>query len=203
MKQLALTIFIALIALNTSAQDTTHAEKKQKVRLDRGPKIYITTSTGANNNTAILGFNFELPVNPYVTIDGGAGTGTWNNVIYLGSKYYLKPAQRGFAFGTGLMVAGGTRAHTYHVTTVSGKEMNLPFNKNTQTNVLFAAYKYWNLGKQYNRFYLEMGYTVPVTGGDKVTQLAGPRASIQSIHSLGHQSPEGPVLAFGFSFGLH
>src|SRR3954469_150249 len=114
MKQLALAILIGLTALTTLAQDApADHKKKEKVRLDRGPGIYITTSTGINNNTAILGFNFELPLSANVTIDGGPGTGTWNNKLYIGAKYYLKPAQRGFAFGTGITHATGTRGHSY------------------------------------------------------------------------------------------
>ena len=206
MKQVTLILLISFFSLNVIGQEVTtevKKQKKEKVRLDKGPAVYITTSTGINNNTAILGFNFELPVSPKVTIDAGPGTGTWNYKAYLGAKVYLKPAQRGFAFGTGFTYATGTRGNSYEMTTINGDKEQLKFNKNPQTNIFFAAYKYWNLGRQYNRLYLELGWSVPLSGGDKVTQMSGPPVTDESKRALESMAPGGPILAFGFSFGVH
>ncbi|MES2701964.1 MAG: hypothetical protein V4649_04950 [Bacteroidota bacterium] len=205
MKHIVSTLSVALLALNVSAQDVQpeQQKKREKVRLDRGPAMYITTSTGINNNTGVVGFNFELPVSPHVTIDGGPGTGTWNHKLYIGAKYYLRPAQRGFAFGTGITHATGTRGNSYWATTVYGDRRLIRFNKNPQTNAFFAAYKYWSLGKQYNRFYAQLGWSLPLSAGDKITQLSGPATTQDSKNSIASAAPGGPILAVGVSFGVH
>lgn len=208
MNKIALTLLMGAISLNLCAQESsehtkTKKEKRAVKRLDRGPAIYITTSTGINNNTGIVGFNFELPISARVTIDGGPGTGSWNHKVYVGAKYYLKAAQRGFAFGTGLTYATGTRGHSYWATTVYGDSRYIKFNKNPQTNLFFAAYKYWSLGKQYNRFYAQLGWSVPLSGGDKVTQMSGPPTTQGSKNRIGNSAPGRPILAVGISFGLH
>ena len=211
MKQLALTLFAALLCTACYAQDSgltpeqmdAPKVKRQKIRLDRGPTIYITTSTGLNNNTGVIGFNFELPLSPKVTIDAGPGYGFWGHKVYVGAKYYLRAAQRGFAFGIGVTHASGEKSMRHLETSIYGNTTESTFRQNPQTNALFAAYKYWSLGKQYNRIYVQLGWSATLSGGDRITQLSGPRMSNNSIRGRGSVAPHGPVLAFGFSFGLH
>lgn len=211
MKRLAFTLFTALICTGSFAQNNNlppeemeNAKiKRKKVRLDRGPAIYITTSTGLNNNTGVMGFNFELPLSPTVTIDAGPGYGFWGHKVYVGAKYYLRPAQRGFAFGIGVTHAAGEKSMRHLETSIYGNTTESTFRQNPQTNALFAAYKYWSLGKQYNRIYAQLGWSAPLSGGDRITQLSGPRMSNNSIRARGSMAPHGPILAFGFSFGLH
>lgn len=207
MKQITLTLLIGCISIIAAAQenDAPSATKKKKdiVRLDHGPAIYLTTSTGVNNNTGICGFNFELPLSDKVTIEAGPGVGTWNYKIYAGTKIYLKTAQRGFAFGTGITYATGTRRRSYVATTIYGHEEMTKFNKNPQTNILFAAYKYWNLGRQYNRIYAQLGWSVPLTYGDKITQMSGSPVTDNSIDEIESMAPGGPIAAIGVSFGLY
>ena len=141
MKQITLTILIGIFALNVSAQDIDAPSKHEakgedlKLRSDGCPAIYITTSTGINNNTAILGFNFELPVSEKVAIEAGPGTGTWGYKAYAGVKYYLKPCQRGFAFGTGLTYCPGVQHSWHDVATIYGSTEDIEFKKNAQTNI--------------------------------------------------------------------
>ena len=91
MKKLIFTILIAMIALNVSAQDknTTSGDTKQETpeaRPAHSPAVYITISTGINNNTGILGFSFDVPVSSNIVIDGGVGASTWNSKVYAGVK---------------------------------------------------------------------------------------------------------------------
>jgi hypothetical protein len=101
MKQLFLTILTATIAWNAVAQSVDYpggdndGKKEPTIRPDGCAKLYITTSTGINNKTAIMGFNFELPVGKMFTIEAGPGTGTWGNLVYAGVKHYLRPCQQG------------------------------------------------------------------------------------------------------------
>lgn len=208
MKQITLIILTGMIAFKVSAQDNNippenKTKKKDHVRLDRGPAIYITTSTGINNNTGIVGFNFELPVNERVAIDAGPGFGTWAYKVYAGAKYYLKPAQRGFAFGAGFTYAVGEHRMRHLETSIYGNTTESIYQQNPRTNVLFAAYRYWSLGEQYNRLYAQLGWSIPLSGGDKITQISGPRMSENSIRRRESLAPGGPILAIGISFGVH
>lgn len=190
-------------SMSLSLDIRNNEPENKKLRLDRGPFVYITTSTGVNNNTAILGFSLDVPLSSKITLDGGVGTGTWNYKFYLGAKYYLKPAQRGFAFGGGITYANGTRGNEYYIVTVYNESTYEKFNKNPQTNIFLSAYKYWSLGKRYNRFYSQLGWSLPISGGEKITQLTGNPVSIESKNRISSHAPGGLIVAIGFSFGIH
>ena len=207
MKKIIFTISIAIIALNVSAQDkaATSVEDKQEVpdaKQVHTPALYITTGTGINNNTGLLGFSFDVPLHDHVSIDGGVGASSWNSKVYAGVKYYLKPHQRGYAFGTGLTYCTGLYYDQHDLNTIWGNE-SIAYNKNPQTNILFAAYRYWTMGRKYNRFYVELGWSVALTGGDKITQLTGDPITSNAHNNLVFWAPGGLILAAGFSFGVH
>lgn len=203
MKKIIWTILIALAGINAYAQDNNIPSENKTKEKGSCPKIYITTSTGINNNTGIAGFSIDVPVSQNVSIDAGPGTGTWGYKVYAGAKYYLKPCHRGFAFGTGLTYCPGVYHDKHNLTTVYGYDETIEYNKNPMLNILFAAYKYWNLGKKYNRIYVELGWSVLLTNGDRITQLTGAPISDQTLHDLGSTVPGGPIIAAGFSFGVH
>jgi hypothetical protein len=209
MKKAILAILIGMTGINVFAQESTISpanetgKTKTKVRSGHCPAIYISTSTGINNNTAILGFSFDVPVSKNVSIDAGPGTGTWGDKVYLGAKYYLKSCHRGFAFGTGFTYCPGVYHDHANLTTIYGTTEDVGYNKNPRTNILFAAYKYWNLGRKYNRIYMELGWSEPLSRGDKITQISGDPISSDDEHSLGSAAPGGPILAVGISFGVH
>lgn len=209
MKRITLTVLIAMIWANVLAQEKSipseNETKKRKtiVRPDHCPPIYITTGTGINNNTAILGFSFDVPVSKNVSVDAGPGTGTWGNKVYAGVKYYLRPCHRGFAFGTGFTYCPGVYHDRHDLQTIYGNTESIEYNKNPQANILFAAYKYWNLGRKYNRLYAELGWSVALSKGDKITQLSGDRMSSHTVDVLDSDAPGGPIVAVGISFGVH
>jgi hypothetical protein len=92
----------------------------------------------------------------------------------------------------------------YDVTTVYGTKERFQFNKNRQVKALFTFTKYWSIGrKKYTRFFLETGWASTLSSSDKVTQLTGTRISEKSVNAINSGSQPGPVLATGFSFGLH
>ena len=192
-----------VLAQDNSPMKTVKKKKEPRVRSGQSPAIYITTSTGINNNTAILGFSFDVAVSKNISIDGGPGTGTWGDKVFTGIKYYLKPDHRGFAIGTGLTYAPGVRHRWYNVKSIYGYTESAEFNKNPQTNLFFAAYKFWNLGKKYNRLYAELGWSAPLSSGDKFTQLQGYPISDKDANSLNATAPGGPILAVGISFGVN
>jgi len=187
---------------NISDENDTVA-RKTIVRPDKCPTMYITTSTGINNNTALIGFSFDVPVSKYVSVEAGPGAGTWNTKLYAGVKYYTKPCHRGFAIGVGLAYCTGLNHDQHSLETIYGNNESILYNKNPQTNVLFMVYKYWDIGKKYNRFYVESGWSTPINGGDKITQLSGDPLSEDAISRLGSSIQQGPILAVGISFGIY
>jgi hypothetical protein len=207
MKKITLTILTCIISMHLFGQDNKapveDKKKKEEIRPDHGPLLYITTSTGVNNNTGIVGFNFELPVNEKVTIDAGPGTGTWGYKFYAGAKYYLKPAQRGFAFGVGIAYCPGVNRDRHDLETIYGNSETIDYNKNPQTLALFTVYKYWSIGRKYNRIFVETGWSMLLSNRDKITQLSGDPISNKDMDGLNSGIENGPVFALGISFGLH
>ena len=207
MKKIPFTILLALVATQAFAQGDKAADPDKytnvSVNTARAPWAYITTSTGFNNNTGILGFSIDVPIGRKLSIEAGPGMGTWNYKAYAGIRYYLKPHQRGFAFGTGLTYCTGLRNDEHDLKTIYGYSEQIEYDKNPQTNILFAAYKYWNLGRRYNRIYMELGWSVPLTGGSKISQLSGAPMSSSQRNGIESSAPGGLIVAMGFSFGMH
>jgi len=209
MKKIALTLLMGIIGMNTFAQDANTPPKKATkkktpiVRPIHCPAIYISTSTGINNSTGLLGFSIDVPVDKNISIEGGPGISSWGYKVYIGAKYYLQPCQRGWAFGTGLTYNTGIQGYQRNMETVTGYSENVQLNLNPQTNILFAAYKYWNLGKRYNRFYMELGWSVPLSGGNKFDQTLGDPIDDRSTKTMNFIAPGGLIAAVGFSFGVH
>jgi hypothetical protein len=207
MKKIALSLLACLALLNVLAQNASPPTKRMKqkdgiIRPTRSPVLYATLSTGINNNTGILGFNFELPIEKYISLELGAGASSWGSKLYLGGKYYLQPRQTGWAFGTGLTYNTGISHYQQNMETIDGNgpvELKL----NAQTNLLFAAYRYWNIGKHYNRFFLELGWSVSLNGEDKYEQVYGPPLTQKSADVMNLISPGGLIIGAGFSFGVH
>ena len=213
MKKTALTLLMGVIGMHVSAQDRTYSpehetetttkKKKVIVRPEHSPNIYITTSTGVNNNTGIMGFTFDVPVSKNVSIEAGPGQGQWGSKVFAGAKYYLSPNHRGFALGAGIAYCPGVYHDRADLQTVYGNTESIEYNKNHVTSMLFTVHKYWNLGKKHNRFYLETGWSTPISHDERITQLSGHRMSNDERDHLRFAIQEGPILAVGFSFGVH
>jgi len=200
---------MGMVWMQVLAQEKTtpskNEPKKRKtiVRPARCPRVYINTSTGINNNTAIMGFSFDVPLPNNLSVEAGVGTGTWGDKIYAGLKYYLSPCQRGFAVGLGLAYCPGVPHDSHDLETIYGTTETIVYNKNPQTSLLLMAYKYWTIGKKYNRLYAETGWSMPITSGDKITQLSGHPMSSKAMDGLNSGIESAPILAVGVSFGIY
>jgi hypothetical protein len=122
--------------------------------------------------------------------------------MYLGGKYYLKPCHRGWAFGGGVTFNSGMAESERQLETLgsgpSGSE-NVTLELFPQVNMFASAYKYWNLGKNNNRIYLQLGWSIPFTV-DKFQQLTGTPLTPTSADIMRFTSPGGLIVAVGFSF---
>lgn len=166
--------------------------------------FYITTSTGFNNNTGIIGVNFDVPVSAHVMIGGGMGASTWGSKLFAGAKYFLRPScGLGWAFGAGITHSSGARNFHTDMETILGTTEQVRLNLSPQTNAMMAVYRYWHLGCGSNRFYAEAGWSTPFSDKGRYRQTGGIPISKDASDVVNALSPGGPILAIGFSFGLH
>ena len=205
MKQLTTTLIALLFCAHSFAQDGTeksHYKETKKEYTGRPPVLYITTSTGINNNTGLVGVGIDVPVGQKLLLGAGAGISTWGDKIYIGGKYFLRPGHTGWAFGGGVTHNTGLTNFTDNLETVYGNTEQVTLNLNAQTNVFLAAYRYWSIGrKRINKFYLELGWSVPLTG-DRFDQTDGDPISSNSTATMNLLSPGGIIVGAGFSFGV-
>lgn len=182
---------------------TASSANKKNKRTDpaQKPVCYIGFGSGLNNTCGILGFDLNIALAPHVSLDAGAGTSTWGNKLYVGAKYYLNAPQRGWAFGGGLTFNSGIENMKLTTETVNGKR-EVILNLKPQNNIYLATYKYWKIGRRYNRFFITMGYSVPLRG-DKFEQTYGPQLTDVGERVIKILSPGGLMLGWGFSFGLY
>jgi len=204
MKRLILLLCLLSGTFYVQAQDRVSQKKAEAIKDVKCPKAYFGVSTGINNPNGVLGFNVDIPIKQ-VSVGGGVGVSTWGNKIYAEGRYYLRPCQRGFAFGGGITHNAGRVHAQMKLETDQGKQ-NVTMNLNPQTNAFIAAYHFWSLGKRHNRFYVDAGYSVPLQTAHfkQVFQPGQPTAMISSSAKdrLREFSPGGLMLGFGFSFGL-
>lgn len=209
MKQLATLLICLTLFVNAQAQqqdnNSTGKRKKEKHNKDYKslpPACYIGFSMGTNNPAGIIGLDVNIPLTQVVTLDGGAGTSTWGNKLYVGSKYYLRSPQRGWAFGGGLTFNSGIENFKHNLETRNGSREKVTLSLKPQTNIYLGIYHYWSLGRNQNRFYMNFGWSVS-PGGVRYKQLNGPQISDRSHRLIDALSPGGFVAGLGFSFALY
>jgi hypothetical protein len=202
-----LSLLLLLCAgFNAFAQNDDEDDAPRKVRVNRRngvcPVLYLGLSTGLNNESGIMGFNIDLPLNKKLSLGAGFGEGTWGAKAYSEVRYYItERCHRGWALGAGITYASGSNNFKQTLETINGKE-KVTLNLHPQDNVFFALYRFWSLGREYNRIYANIGYSVPfhdarykVIYGDPLTQ-----STSDGLRSL---SPGGLVVGAGISFGIH
>ncbi len=205
-----LLVLVALVMCSAAyAQQADTAaspvSKKKHVKPAKPPVCYIGFSSGMNNTTGFLGLDFNIRVNKFVTLDAGAGPSTWGNKLYLGGKYYLQKAHRGWALAGGFSFSSGEENMHVTAATYYGTE-RVHLALRPQTNAFIGVYRYWTLGKKYNRIFVHAGKSIalhPVrfheTYGDPLTEDA--KRQIRNMSPGGFLG--GLTLGGGFSFGLY
>ncbi len=205
-------VFIALIlSISTQARqgDTTlaYGNNVTKNRKPAKPPVcYLGLSTGINNAPGVFGLDFNIRLGNFVTLDAGVGPSTWGNKIYAGAKYYLKEAHRGWALGGGLTYNSGVESMKLRLNTIYGTRERVALSLKPKDNAFVAIYHYWTLGRKYNRFYVDLGKSVPLHPphyhelyGDPLTDRAS-----QDIKRLAPGNfMGGMMIGAGFSFGLY
>jgi hypothetical protein len=180
-----------------------HRASHKRVHNGPPPFSYIGFSTGFNNPAGAIGFDFSVPIHRYLAIGAGGGFSTWGNKLYFDAKYFLKPHHRGWALGAGFTFnSGDNNFRTRNMETIAGRKEQVTLDLITQQNVFFAIYHYWNLGHRYNRFFVELGWSIPLNE-NRFNQLSGDPLTSSSANRIDRLAPGGLMAGLGFSFGLH
>ena len=210
MRKVLLTLLSICLGIYAIAQDgsgSSHRSgmreaKSDKIRQNgRCPKFHLALSSGLNNNTGILGLDLEYDFTPHISGDIGGGIGSWGSKTTIGAKYFVETCHLGWAFGAGITRASGLNGYESDMQTVYGTTETVKLDLYPQTNFYIAAYKYWNLGRRYSRFYTEIGWSVALTS-DKFVQTDGSPISDNSAHVLKFIAPGGFIAGLGFCFAL-
>ncbi len=205
-KYLLLVIAVVLWSATFAQQaDSVTSHKKKHAKPAKPPVCYIGFSTGVDNPPGVFGLDFNIRVAKFITLDVGAGPGTWGNKLYLGGKYYLKEPHRGWALAGGFTFSSGEENVKLHLSTINGVE-KVSMSLKPVDNAFIAVYHYWTLGKKYNRVFVDFGKSVALRPphyhelyGDPITDQA--RDRIRSLSPGGFLG--GLMFGAGLSFGLY
>ena len=188
--------------------DTTisrHSKKKHDTPT-KPPACYIGLSTGMDNPSGYFGLDFNIRLGNYITLDVGAGPGTWGNKLYLGGKYYLRENQQGWALSGGFTFSSGLETINLRLPTIYNNTEKVALTLKPENNAFIAVYHYWKLGRKHNRFFVDFGKSIGLhpehfhqKNGDPLTNEA--RERVRNL--CPGQFLGGLMVGTGFSFALY
>jgi len=165
------------------------------------PKFYVGLSTGINNQSGLIGPNFDIPLAKRLSFGLGAGRSSWGWKMYSEARGYLGECNRQLAIGGGMSYNTGiSNINTILPTTTGDEQVTLEYKPSL--NAFGSLYYFFNIGHDWShRFYLQLGYShrlednlyrvkskhVLTSDGDAVMQLL---------------QPGGVIIGLGFSFGF-
>lgn len=199
MKKIILVIIGALLILIPKGYGKEHIDKKESN--NSCPVFYLGLSIGVNNSPGIIGINASLPINQKVSLGAGVGLSYWGTKAYGDVTYFFNPCHKSWAVGAGATRNSGVRDVHKTLHTVTGKQ-DVTLNLEPKTNVFFAGYKYWQVGKRGNNIFLMFGWSVPVTD-TRYKVISGPMLTQDQKDRINAISPGGLILGGGFLFGFH
>ena len=202
MKKLTLLCMTLLCTLYATAQPgREHTNYKAKKAVPCS-KIYFDINTGLNNNGGLLGGGIDAHLGENVSINGGVGLlTTWGYKVYLGGKYFFNPCHKGWALGLGATYSTGMPSFSNSMETQYGTTEPVTLKLLPQLNATASVYKYWKIGRNNSRIYLQLGWSQALSML-KFEQVRGTPISPNSAAAIGFISPGGLIAAFGFSFGV-
>lgn len=194
---------LLLLALTTglfSQLDAQRQNKKEEYSDEPLSKLQIRLSTGANNFTSLLGIGLNVRVKDHVLACGGIGLGGWGFKTALGVKYEMKPDNSGWAFQGGYSVSSGISELSYTSSSNnSNDKISLQLNKAHALN--FSAAYNFAFKKGRHNFYLECGYSVPLSTDPWVIKN-GVSLSDTDKRVFRLLQPGGIILGLGFNIGI-
>lgn len=165
------------------------------------PKFYVGISTGLNNQSGLIGPNFDIPITRWASFGVGAGRSSWGFKGYSEGRFYVGDCNRSFALGAGASYNTGIKKFTTAMPTTDGTA-DVKFEFEPSLNAFFSAYYFFNLGREgSHRFYLQLGYSHPLD--DMVYKvLSNHTLTEEGEAAMQILAPGGVIFALGFSFGF-
>ena len=169
------------------------------------PNFSIGLGTGINGSSGIVGVNLEYITQKDIGIMGGLGLGMWG---YKGTglvKVYTKGHGKGISYNAGISMSSGISDVEFELETVDAfgsiigmKQVDVNLLPSATVNFLMAYH--W-MFREKNRFYLEFGYSLPVTG--KTYEIITPNVYLSDASKFIMQflQPGGITIGLGFTFG--
>ncbi|MEI8278276.1 MAG: hypothetical protein WCG87_00860 [Bacteroidota bacterium] len=166
------------------------------------PVVFLGASSGINNENGALGFNLDFPLAKKVSFSSGFGASTWGTKVFSEARYYLKNGYKGWAIGGGASYSTGNNSFKGRMQTVAGSRERVTLDLHPIPDLFLAFYKFWNIGKRYNRLFIDFGWSVPL---ENVTyrQISGPPLDSKGHDRLLLLSPGGLIVGGGISFGFY
>jgi hypothetical protein len=209
MKKIALIVCISVIAFCANAQDyypspatkTSPAPVSNAVR-DTVPKFYLGLAVGLNNYTGIFGVGAEIRTVDPLLVRVGAGIGSWGTKLTVGLVYELHHTS-GWAFGISYSSCSGLSNFKTNLQVDSAGNAttkNVTLDLNTTGVLNFTATYNWVFHRR-NKFFIELGYSVPLQQ-NPYSVTDGSILTSQSEQVMSLLAPHGVIIGIGVLFGL-
>ncbi|MCB0698006.1 MAG: hypothetical protein KDC07_11610, partial [Chitinophagaceae bacterium] len=154
MQKLILTLALCFITATSIAKSTYGGGRNNS----SCSKFYIGLSTGINNESGLLGVNFDVPVTGYFSLGAGLGLSSWGYKSYGEARFYFSECNRGWALGLGATYNTGLQDMIVEMPTTIGTT-DVTMDWQPVANIMFSGYRFFNLGRGGHRFYLQLGWS--------------------------------------------
>lgn len=204
-KQIVTTIFITLFFIcplysQSFLKDAPMTKFDVRHEKNNCRPYYIGLSTGINNMSGLLGVDVDYALSAISTVGAHIGMGTWGIKTGLDAKYYRRNCHLGWAYGIGMSLATGNRNKTLNLETISGPK-DVTLNLHPQAGLQFNVLRYFPIGKQGHRFWIQVGWNQRFTR--KVyTILDGQTLTRLADRTINFLCPGGLVIAGGYAMGF-
>ncbi|MCB0698005.1 MAG: hypothetical protein KDC07_11605 [Chitinophagaceae bacterium] len=165
------------------------------------PKFYVGLSTGFNNQSGLIGPNFDIPLVKRLSFGFGVGRSSWGWKMYSEARGYLGECNRKLAVGAGMSYNTGIQNYSTVLPTTVG-DAEVKFVCKPSLNAFASVYYFFNIGHDWShRFYLQTGYSYRLydnlyTAESKYTLTSEGETVMRLLQ------PGGVIFALGFSFGF-
>lgn len=195
-KQASLVFLLAILSCKSFAQRQTRYHYNNG---DECPKLYLGLNVGLENPNGILGFSMDAPIIPHLSGRAGIGISSWGYKYYAEAVGYLGKCHRKWAAGLGVSHNTGlSNFKTTMPTSIGDQDITLDLL--AQTNAFINFYHYWTLGKRKNRFYLQLGYSIPLSTGKYYELKSNVTLTQDGQDAMKILRPGGLSIGVGFYF---
>lgn len=167
------------------------------------PKFYVGISTGLENQSGLIGPNFDVPITNWFSFGFGAGRSSWGYKGYSETRFYFGDCNRQFALGMGATYNTGISNFVTPMPTVEEGTADVRFELKPSLNAFLSAYYFFSIGQsKSHRFYLQSGYSHPLFDDVYTVKSKNITLTREGETAMQILRPGGVIFALGFSFGF-